>query len=142
MDGWVIDRMDARKVTTVAYLDNIFGPTSERLNKAMNLATERQGMLMKNLANVNVPNYKREDMDFHLQLQDAMGGQGDEIDQAFMRGKARNDNNNSSLRLDGNTVDVEREVMSIAETEHRFNALTEMTSRYFSGLKSVIREGR
>ena len=54
MDGWVIDRMDARKVTTVAYLDNIFGPTSERLNKAMNLATERQGMLMKNLANVNV----------------------------------------------------------------------------------------
>jgi len=97
---------------------------------------------MKNLANVNVPNYKREDMDFHLQLQDAMGGQGDEIDQAFMRGKARNDNNNSSLRLDGNNVDVEREVMSIAETEHRFNALTEMTSRYFSGLKSVIREGR
>jgi flagellar basal-body rod protein FlgB len=59
-----------------------------------------------------------------------------------MRGKARNDNNDSSLRLDGNNVDVEREVMSIAETEHRFNALTEMTSRYFSGLKSVIREGR
>lgn len=126
----------------MAYLDNIFGPTSDRLNKAMNLATERQGMLMKNLANVNVPNYKREDMDFNLQLQEAMGGEGDEIDRAFMRGKARNSSDDSSLRLDGNNVDVEREVMSIAETEHRFNALTEMTSRYFSGLKSVIREGR
>ena len=142
MDGWVIDRMDARKVTTVAYLDNIFGPTSDRLHKAMNLATERQGMLMKNLANVNVPNYKREDMDFNLQLQEAMGGEGDQIDQAFMRGKTRNSSDNSSIRTDGNNVDVEREVMSIAETEYRFNALTELTSRYFSGLKSVIREGK
>ena len=108
----------------------------------MNLATERQGMLMKNLANVNVPNYKREDMDFNLHLNEAMGADADEVDAAFQRGRARNNSDDSSIRLDGNNVDLEREVMSIAETEHRFNALTEMTSRYFGGLKSVIREGR
>lgn len=126
----------------MAYLENLFGPQADRLSRAMNLATERQGMLMKNLANVNVPNYKREDMDFNLHLNEAMGEDADDIDKAFARGRARDTNKESSIRLDGNNVDLEREVMSIAETEHRFNALTEMTSRYFGGLKSVIRDGR
>ena len=48
---------------------------------------------------------------------------------------------NTSLRIDGNNVDMEYEVMSIANTETRYNTLTELTSRYFSGLKNVIREG-
>lgn len=133
--------MDARK-RTVAYLDNLFGPHADRLNRSLNLASERQSMLIKNLANVNVPNYKREDMDFNLQLNEAMNSENDEFDSAFANGRARKITDNSSIRLDGNNVDLEAEVMSVTETEHRFNALTEMTSRYFSGLKSVIREGR
>jgi len=32
--------------------------------------------------------------------------------------------------------------MSIAETEMRYQALTDMTSNYFSNLKTVIREGK
>jgi flagellar basal-body rod protein FlgB len=127
---------------TVAYLENIFGPTSARLGRAMNLASERQGLLMKNLANVNVPGYKREDMDFNLRLDEAMGAEADEFDQAFAKGRVRHSESQSSQREDKNSVDLEAEVMSIAETEHRFLALTEMTSRYYSGLKSVIREGR
>ncbi|HWA82537.1 MAG TPA: hypothetical protein VG820_03825, partial [Fimbriimonadaceae bacterium] len=47
-----------------------------------------------------------------------------------------------AIRLDGNGVDLEKEVMSIAETEMRFQALTDMTSNYFSNLKNVIREGK
>jgi flagellar basal-body rod protein FlgB len=95
-------------------------------------------MLVQNLANVNTPGYKRQDQDFHIALQ----GELDEFDSAFARRSARNNSSNSSLRIDGNNVDMEFEVMSIAETENRYNALTELTGRYFSGLKSVIREGR
>ena len=32
--------------------------------------------------------------------------------------------------------------MSLAETELRYQALTDMTSGYFSGMKNVIREGK
>ncbi len=32
--------------------------------------------------------------------------------------------------------------MAIAESELRYQTLTEMTNRYFTGLKSVIREGK
>jgi flagellar basal-body rod protein FlgB len=122
----------------VAYLENLFGSHADRLERSLDRTSMRQSMLVKNLANVNTPGYKRQDTDFNITLENEM----DEFDVAFNRGHLRNDTNQSSLRLDKNNVDMEHEVMSIAETETRFGALTELTSRYFSGLKSVIREGR
>jgi flagellar basal-body rod protein FlgB len=94
---------------------------------------------MDNLANVNTPGYKRQDSDFHILLEDSMDN-FDEVVANRKIGAMRG--SKSSLRIDGNNVDMEYEVMSIANTETRYNTLTELTSRYFSGLKSVIREGR
>jgi hypothetical protein len=37
---------------------------------------------------------------------------------------------------------MEKEVGSVHETELQFEALTNMTTTYFSDLKSVIREGK
>lgn len=46
------------------------------------------------------------------------------------------------IRIDGSSVDLEKEVTAMAETELRYQALTDMTASYFSGLKNVIREGK
>jgi flagellar basal-body rod protein FlgB len=137
----VFEHKDARieDFSTVSYLDNIFGPAASRYGRALDAASERQSLLMKNLSNVNTPGYKRQDSDFHITLENEMTGNDSELRESAMR-KRRQDQ--SSLRVDGNNVDLEREVMSIAETETRYNALTDFTARYFSGLKSVIREGR
>ena len=94
---------------------------------------------MKNLANVNTPGYKREDMDFSIMLDEKMDEFDTMVAERSLKSKRSSE---SSLRPDKNNVDIEMEVMSIAETEARFNALTELTGRYFSGLKNVIREGR
>ncbi|MEY4881405.1 MAG: hypothetical protein RLZ87_834, partial [Armatimonadota bacterium] len=98
-----------------------------------------QSLLMKNLANVNTPGYKREDMDFSIMLDEKMDEFDTMVAERSLKSKRSSE---SSLRPDKNNVDLEMEVMSIAETEARFNALTELTGRYFSGLKNVIREGR
>ena len=123
----------------MAYLDNLFGPHAGNLNRALNKTSERQSLLMKNLANVNTPGYKREDMDFSIMLDDKMDEFDTMVAERSLKSKRSSE---SSLRPDKNNVDLEMEVMSIAETEARFNALTELTGRYFSGLKNVIREGR
>jgi flagellar basal-body rod protein FlgB len=123
----------------VAYLDNLFGPHAGNLNRALNKTSERQSLLMKNLANVNTPGYKREDMDFSIMLDEKMDEFDTMVAERSLKSKRSSE---SSLRPDKNNVDLEMEVMSIAETEARFNALTELTGRYFSGLKNVIREGR
>ena len=94
---------------------------------------------MNNLANVNTPGYKRQDSDFHIMLEDSM----DDFDRTVAsKISGSSSSNRTSLRQDGNNVDMEYEVMSIANTETHYNTLTELTSRYFSGLNSVIREGK
>ena len=123
----------------MAYLDNLFGPHAGNLNRALNKTSERQSLLMKNLANVNTPGYKREDMDFSIMLDEKMDEFDTMVAERSLKSKRSSE---SSLRPDKNNFDLEMEVMSIAETEARFNALTELTGRYFSGLKNVIREGR
>lgn len=114
-------------------LENLFGNHLDHLQKGMGLATRRQSLLTNNLANVNTPGYKRQDIDFNVQL--------DEASERFARFSSSNQRG-GSLRLDGNNVDLEQEIVAIAETELRYSALADMTAGYFAGLKYVIREGK
>lgn len=115
-------------------LDNLFGPQIDNLQNALGRATQRQSLLTNNLANVNTPGYKPQDMDFNIALQE-------EMDRSSLT-PGGGQSSGPALRLDGNGVDLEKTVMSIAETELRYQALTGMTADYFSGLKNVIREGK
>lgn len=109
----------------------------------MNLTSQRAGLLSRNLANVDVPNYKREDIDVAIspetESEPSGGSNLGKMNEKFGRNKI---SSGQSIRIDGNSVDLENEVMSIAEMEMRYQLLSEITSRYFQGLKSVIREGR
>jgi flagellar basal-body rod protein FlgB len=111
-------------------LSRIFGPHSSNLDRALDRTSSRFGVLSTNLANANVPGYQRRDMDFSISLDGA---------QTRLAGPKGRD---GEIRVDRSSVDVEREVVTIAETEARYGMLVEMTSRHFSGLKTVIREGR
>lgn len=114
-------------------LDNLFGPHVNNLQNALGRASQRHALLTNNLANVNTPGYRRQDLDFNIVLEQEMSASGFGPSGVTSSG---------ALRLDGNGVDLEKEVMSLAETELRFQALTDAASSYFSGLKNVIREGR
>jgi len=92
-------------------------------------------LLSKNLANVNTPGYKRQDVDFAIQLDQEIGKTT-----RFLDDDPKTDT--GAIRVDGSSVDLEKEVVDLADTELRFQMLSEVTSRYFSGLKNVIREGR
>lgn len=118
-------------------MDNLFNPQIDRLSRALRNTSERQTLLTENLANVNTPGYKRKDVAFGIELDNASSGLG-KFGSRFKSAAI----GSGSLRMDGNNVDLEREVAGIAETETRYQMLTEMTYRYFNGLKTAIREGR
>lgn len=147
------------------FLENLFGPTSRDLGRAMDQTTRRHGLLTENLSNVNTPGYKRRDLDFGIALDNAMsrssgqGGlgspglsvnQGLSVDSGRPRlhagrlqgGAGSPTRDAGSVRQDGSSVDMEKEVMALAETELRYQMLTDMTASYFRGLKNVIKEGR
>ncbi len=119
-------------------LDRLFPSHLSDLQKGLDVTAKRQGLLMANLANANVPGYKRRDIDFNITLQDEMGkGTG------FMGARMdANGENENSVRVDGSSVDPEAEAMGVAQTELRFQTISDLTAGYFSGLKSAIREGK
>lgn len=115
-------------------IDKLLGPHADNLQRALSRTSDRFGLLSNNLANVNTPGYKRRDMDFGIVLEGELN-RGERNQQGIQI-------SDHAIRRDGNSVNLEQEVAAIAETEARYRLLTEMSSRYFSGLKSVIREGR
>ncbi len=119
-------------------LDKLFDHLPD-LQNALTRTTQRQALLTQNLANVNVPNYKRKDMDFHVQLLSEMDGfpAPEAPKNTFTPTSA-----DGTLREDGNNVDIEQEVTGIAETDIHYQALTNIVSDYFGGLKMAIKEGR
>ncbi|MBS1717874.1 MAG: flagellar basal body rod protein FlgB [Armatimonadetes bacterium] len=122
-------------------LDKIFNEDLGNLQQALQRTTRRQSMLSANIANLNTPGFKRKDIDFNIVLQGANSRAAKRM-QDMQDQKAQEASDRVSLRADGNNVDLEREVMSIAETQLRYEALTSVTTNYFSNLKSVIREGK
>lgn len=119
-------------------LDGLFGSHLGNLERSLDRTSMRQGLIANNIANVNTPGYKRKDVDFGIELTKAMGDSGAQL----MGNDAEIKITYGSNRRDGNSVDLEGEVVHMAETENRYRLLSEMTTRYFNGLKSVIREGR
>src|SRR5947208_2838100 len=107
----------------------------------MSKATERHALLSGNLANVNTPGYKRKDVDFNIALEEEMG-RGDNDFSEMRPPSSDHRADSTSATVDGNNVDLEHEVMSLAETELRFQTLARMTNKYFSNLNYVIREGK
>lgn len=123
-------------------LDNLFGPQSRNFERSLDRTTQRHALLTQNLANVNVPGYKRKDVDFGVELEKAEGAASNAFDNLHNRLGANHLQQKGSIRVDGNSVDMEQEIANIGETELRYEMLTEITSRYFTGLKTAIKEGR
>lgn len=117
----------------VHILDNLFSPDLDNYSKAMSRTTLRQSLLTNNIANVNTPGYKRKDVSFNMTLEGAQKNLGALPDDDAVI------TDQSSIRTDGNNVDMETEVMGLTETQLRYEALTQMTAGYFSDLKTVIK---
>ncbi|NLW17039.1 MAG: flagellar basal body rod protein FlgB [Firmicutes bacterium] len=106
--------------------------TSLLLERALSAATLRQKVLANNVANVDTPGFKRFDL--------AMGAALRKLDSPLEDSIYRQDN--TSLRLDGNNVDIEQEMTYVAENEAYFNAVATSLSKHLATLRYLITEGR
>ncbi len=132
------------------------GKVDKILANAMDAAWLNQRVIANNMANVNTPNFKRSEVSFQDKLQAALKGQregfmdvrhakhiGDsprvaleEIKPEIYRVR------NTSLRTDGNNVDMDIEMARLAEVQLLYSALLEVISARHSRLRTAITEGR
>ena len=115
------------------------------LNRAADAAWQRNEAISNNIANVDTPGYKRQDVAFESVLQKALGNNRYEsmdekvsnINLSRLRGRAYVDYANYSYRLDGNNVDIENENVMLAENQLKYQGLISSINQEFTNLQTV-----
>ena len=117
------------------------------LDRAADATWQRNEAISNNIANVDTPGYKRQDVAFESVLQQALGnnryGSMDDkvanVDLSRLRGRAYLDYANYSYRLDGNNVDIENENVMLAENQLKYQGLISSINQEFTNLKTVMK---
>ena len=117
------------------------------LNRAADAAWQRNEAISNNIANVDTPGYKRQDVAFESVLQKALGNNRYEsmdekvsnINLSRLRGRACVDYANYSYRLDGNNVDIENENVMLAENQLKYQGLISSINQEFTNLQTVMK---
>lgn len=116
------------------FLQKLF-ESKDVVHKALDVAWKKNEAISNNIANVDTPGYKREDVNFEEFLQSAKN-------KTVQNFKVRTvkDYNTTSMREDGNNVDIDKEMAELAKNQIMYNALAQMSS--YSSIRIAIREGK
>ena len=119
------------------------------LKAAADASWPREEVLTNNIANVDTPNYKRQDVDFTTYLRSALsrtnGGSSsltnrvNNLNYNDIAIRTYTDNSTLSYRLDGNNVDLSTENVELASEQINYNALIDSMNNEFSRFKTVLK---
>lgn len=121
------------------------------LDKAADASALRGQAIANNLANVDTPNYKRQDVDFESVLIREMGAYQSKFRTTDAKVRRINGDLKSlnvgtytdcvgySYRIDKNNVDVDTENVELAANTEKYNGLVDSMSSEFERLKTVMK---
>lgn len=118
------------------------------LKSAADASWTREEVLTNNIANVNTPNYKRQDVEFKTYLNSAIEQVGtpsssltkrvNNIDYSGLTTRTYTDNSSLSYKLDGNNVDLSVENAELAAEQINYNQLIDSINNEFTRIKTVL----
>ena len=127
------------------------GPILNVLQKGLEASSLRQQVLSDNVANVDTPNFKRSDVDFQVVLNQALGNDGGELplkqtSKLHLPGITGDGSStgvvmdtSTSMRKDGNNVDIDKEMTNVAENNLYYDAMSQTLSSQLGLLRLVIK---
>ncbi len=132
---------------------SVFGTVAQLLQRAMGGASHRHDVISNNIANANTPNYQRQEVDFLTSLRREMGRKqttslhlthpGHHSEPATGLGPhASLPPGGLVMRNDGNSVDIEDEMVELAKNSLYYNAVSRQLQSHLSRLRTAITEGR
>lgn len=136
--------------------NTLFDGTIGIAEKALDLRSRRHELLLSNIANADTPGYKA----FDLMVEEALAKQrpvegavplrathpghisqaGTDADR--VRPRALHLSTRVTLRGDGNTVDMDREMSALAANQLHYKMVTQILSSKFQRMRSVIQGGK
>ena len=131
--------------------------TNYLLEKALDVETLRKNVIANNIANVDVPHFKRSEVNFESQLRRVIREKYDEnnrlpakltderhipfyVERDIRDVRPRvNLDYNTTYRNDGNNVDIEKEGVDASKNQMRYNAYVTALNQNYKMLKTAMR---
>lgn len=111
-------------------------PQADLLERLMDVASLRHRVITQNLANVNTPGYRQQEVAFEDAFARALGKRGEKgalgVAPRIVEGHG------NPPRQDGNTVDLDKEVGSLNKNSMLFGMATQMLMSRLNMMRSAI----
>ncbi len=133
----------------------LFKGTIPLLEKALDLRSLKHNVTVSNIANKDTPNYKAFDVVVEEELEKVMGSEKElglkRSSRGHLSGRSTGsggarpviDNTSQlSFKRDGNTVNIDKEMAKLSANNLMYDALAQIVSKKFRGLKDVIQGGK
>jgi len=120
----------------------LFDKTISKLNSIMNHQVFRQGVISSNIANLDTPGYKAKDASFEDELESSLNMKT--TNRKHLRGSHLKgapsviDDPYSRIGNDGNTVDIDREMMKLSQNQLLYSASSQIVKAKIEGIKNAI----
>ena len=133
--------------------------TNALMERALDTEALRRKVISNNIANIDTPHFKRSEVNFESELRRAIESNAEKQENAFpgivndekhipfieqrdVRSVAPRINldYSTSLRNDGNNVDIEKETVDAAKNLMRYNSYVSSLSQNFKVLKMIMRQ--
>jgi flagellar basal-body rod protein FlgB len=133
---------------------DLFGTTFTLLSKVLDLRSQRHTIITSNIANAETPQYRSVHLDFEEQLRRVLPS-GNQLrltttnpghvpaygDIGAVQPRAEHENTQVQ-RADGNTVDLEKEVVRMSQNQLMYDAASQIIKRKFEGLTNVMKDAK
>ena len=135
-------------------MSEMFDKTTSALSTALNMRLLKHNVLSSNIANAETPHYHAKKLDFEEALARALDIDGlrgmstSNPDHFSVGGKSSKvnpdiyENPEGAINNDGNTVDLEKEMSSLAENTIMYRAALQLINKKLAALRYAITENR
>lgn len=135
-------------------MSQLFDKTTSALSTALNMRLLKNNVISSNIANAETPHYHAKKMDFEEALAraldiDGLRGMSTSNENHFAVGGSKSkvdpdiyENPEGAINNDGNTVDLEREMSSLAENTIMYRAALQLINKKLAALRYAITENR
>lgn len=124
----------------------LFSNSIQSLENALAYSSLKQKTISNNIANIDTPNYKAQEVSFKSEFNRAtlQARRSDARHFQFKRGSSNievNTKATTSYNHNGNNVDIDKEMAEMAQNQIYYNVLVDRMNGKFNSLKEALKGG-
>lgn len=120
----------------------LFDRTMQRLSALADFRSQRHKVIVSNVSNIDVPEYKSRELSFSGELDNALGKRVGLVKTDARHLPGLNQGGNHDAEITTERVKLDREMGNLAENQLMYTMTVEMLARKFRSLSNVLKEAK